>query len=406
MISPLDILKAKILIVDDQEANVLLLDRILRGTGYLSVASTRNPREVCALHRQNNYDLILLDLEMPGLDGFQVMEALKEIETDGYIPVLVITAQAEHKLRALRSGAKDFVSKPVDLAEVLTRVHNMLEVRLLHHQARALYDVVAAERAALLYAKEEISRHARDLEQTISVRTAQLHQTVEELEAFSYSVSHDMRAPLRAMQGYAQCLVTEYSGRLDEQGVNFLQQIMRSSVRLDRLIRDLLTYTTLLNRPLPMESVNLDRLVRDIIETHPSERIVKPEIKITGALPVVLGNVALLTQCFSNLLGNGAKFVTPGTIPRIEIAAQEITPDPGDLLNVRIWFQDNGLGIASENHHRIFRIFEQVHPAAEFEGTGIGLSIVRKAAERMGARVGFASTLGQGSRFWIDLVKG
>ena len=129
--NPADILKAGILIVDDQEVNVLLLERMLHDAGYVSVTSTMAPNEVCELHRKNRYDLILLDLRMPGMDGFQVMEGLKEIEPDGYLPVLVITAQPNHKLRALKAGAKDFVSKPFDLAEVLARVHNMVEVRLL-----------------------------------------------------------------------------------------------------------------------------------------------------------------------------------------------------------------------------------------------------------------------------------
>jgi adenylate cyclase len=145
MISPADILSAKILIVDDQEANVLLLERVLRGASYTAVTSTTDPRQVCDLHRQNRYDLILLDLQMPGLDGFEVMEALKEIETEGYLPVLVITAQPEHKLRALKAGARDFVSKPFDVAEVLLRVRNMVEVRLLHFEAKKLLDQVMAE---------------------------------------------------------------------------------------------------------------------------------------------------------------------------------------------------------------------------------------------------------------------
>jgi adenylate cyclase len=145
MISPSDILNAKILIVDDQEANVLLLERMLRGASYTSIASTTDPRQVCGLHRENRYDLILLDLQMPGLDGFQVMDALKDLETEGYLPVLVITAQPEHKLRALKAGARDFVSKPFDLSEVLLRVQNMVEVRLLHLEMKKLYTQVVAE---------------------------------------------------------------------------------------------------------------------------------------------------------------------------------------------------------------------------------------------------------------------
>ncbi len=131
MVRTFDILSAKVLIVDDQEAHVLLLERMLRGAGYTSVESTMNPREVCELHRRNRYVLILLDLKMPGMDGFEVIESLKEIEMDDDLPVLVITAEPGEKLRALRAGARDFVSKPLDLAEVLMRVHNMIEVRLL-----------------------------------------------------------------------------------------------------------------------------------------------------------------------------------------------------------------------------------------------------------------------------------
>jgi len=153
MREPSDILAARILVVDDQPANVLLLERMLGDAGYRSVTSTLDPHAVRALDEQHRYDLILLDLQMPGMDGFQVMEGLKEIETGGYLPVLVITAQPDHKLRALRAGAKDFISKPFDVAEVLTRVHNMLEVRLLHVEIRrknaelkTLFDQVVAER--------------------------------------------------------------------------------------------------------------------------------------------------------------------------------------------------------------------------------------------------------------------
>jgi len=148
-----DILKAKVLVVDDQRANVLLLERMLSGAGYESVTSTLDPRTVCELHGKNRYDLIVLDLLMPGMDGFEVMEGLKHVETNGYLPVLVITAQPDHKLRALRAGARDFISKPFDVAEVLTRVHNLLEVRLLHveiqrksDELKKLFDQVVAER--------------------------------------------------------------------------------------------------------------------------------------------------------------------------------------------------------------------------------------------------------------------
>jgi PAS domain S-box-containing protein len=151
-----DILSASVLIVDDQEANVILLEQMLREAGYARVASTTNPREVCALHRKNHYDLILLDLQMPGMDGFQVIEALKTNDADAYLPVLVITAQPGHKLRALQAGAKDFISKPFDLVEVKTRIHNMLEVRLLY---------------------KKLEDYSKVLEQTVQERTAELRES-------------------------------------------------------------------------------------------------------------------------------------------------------------------------------------------------------------------------------------
>jgi adenylate cyclase len=145
MISSSEIHEASILVVDDQPAYVSLLEQILRGAGYIAVKTTTNSAEVCELHRQNRYDLILLDLQMPGVDGFQVMEGLKKIETDGYLPVLVLTAQPAHKLRALEAGAKDFLTKPFELPEVLVRVYNMLEVRLLHLETKRLYERLLEE---------------------------------------------------------------------------------------------------------------------------------------------------------------------------------------------------------------------------------------------------------------------
>jgi adenylate cyclase len=145
MVNRTDIYNAKILIVDDLEPNIRLLERMLLGAGYTAITAITDPRVVCELHLKNRYDLILLDLQMPGMDGFQVMEGLKQIETEGYLPVLVITAQPGHKLRALEAGAKDFISKPFDLAEVSIRVYNMLEVRLLHMETKHLYEQVLVE---------------------------------------------------------------------------------------------------------------------------------------------------------------------------------------------------------------------------------------------------------------------
>lgn len=158
MIDPAELLKATVLVVDDLPANVALLEGMLRGAGYLSVTSTLDPHVVCDLHRKHRYDLILLDLQMPGMDGFAVMEGLKEIEKDGYLPVLVVTAQPAQKLRALRAGAKDFVSKPFDLAEVLTRVRNLLEVRLYAKALARTVEELRTSREAIRGKNEELKK--------------------------------------------------------------------------------------------------------------------------------------------------------------------------------------------------------------------------------------------------------
>jgi len=260
-------------------------------------------------------------------------------------------------------------------------------------------DITERKRAAreLQAAKDVISRHASQLEALVSERTSALRETVGELEAFSYSVSHDMRAPLRAMQGYANMLTEGYAGkRLDARAGDYLQRISRAALRLDHLILDVLSYTKVLRAEAPMARVNLARLARDLIETQSPAGRPRAEILIEGVLPPVLGNEALLTQCISNLLSNALKFVAPGTIPCVRIWAET------SQAKVRVWFEDNGIGIAPENHDRIFRMFERIHPASQYEGTGIGLTIVRKAVERMGAQLGLHSDLGKGSKFWIN----
>ena len=164
MVDPSEILSANILVVDDQEANVALLEQMLRNAGHTNISTTTDPLMVCTLHAANRYDLILLDLQMPKMDGFQVMEGLKEIERDGYLPVLAVTAQPAHKLRALQAGAKDFLSKPFDLSEVQTRIHNMIEVRLLYRKLGEFNDT---------------------LERTVKERTAELRDSEARFKSFT-----------------------------------------------------------------------------------------------------------------------------------------------------------------------------------------------------------------------------
>ncbi len=276
----------------------------------------------------------------------------------------------------------------------------------------AIDDITETKQMELLrQTQAQLAKSNEELEIQIQHRTARLRDSLDELEAFSYSVSHDMRAPLRSMQGFANILRDQYSRKLDEKGVDYLERISRSATRLDRLIQDVLNYAKILRDQVPVEPVDLDQLVRDLLETYPEWQPPNVEIQIDGPLPQVHGNQAWLTQCFSNLVSNAVKFVPAGQVPHVRIWAGPAAVDtPGGKSSspppfVRIWLEDNGIGISAEDSQRIFRLFERVHPQTEYEGTGIGLTIVRKAVERMGGQIGFESEPGKGTRFWIQLRK-
>lgn len=237
------------------------------------------------------------------------------------------------------------------------------------------------------------------LERKVSERTAKLQETISELQAFSYTVSHDLRAPLRAMQSYAQVLQQDCAERLDPVGNEYLARIVSAGARLDRLIQDVLTYSRISRAEVSLQPLELEKLVRDIIEQYPMLQAPAGSVVIEEALPQVLAEESSTTQCFSNLLGNAVKFIPDGRVPEVRISSEEFP------TTVRIWIKDNGIGIPPEHHERIFKMFERVDSSKKYDGTGIGLAIVRRAMERMGGRVGVESTVGQGSQFWLEFRK-
>lgn len=244
----------------------------------------------------------------------------------------------------------------------------------------------------------ERRRTGENLERMVNERTASLREAIAQMEEFSYSISHDLRAPVRAMQCYAEVLMEDYGGELDEHAKKYLERIIHSGARMDRLIQDILTYSRLSRREIKLQPISLDRLTRDIasqyLEMKPAAGL---EISLADVLLPVVGHEASLSQAISNLLNNAIKFIAPGTKPRIRVWTERRKGD------VRLWIEDNGIGIKPEYQHRLFNVFERVHPEKNYEGTGIGLAIVRKAAERMGGKAGVESNGVDGSKFWIQL---
>jgi PAS domain S-box-containing protein len=243
----------------------------------------------------------------------------------------------------------------------------------------------------------EWKQHEQRLEQTVAERTTRLRDMVGELESFSYSIVHDMRAPLRAMQSFARILEEDCGPQISAEGKDYIRRIITAADRLDHLIQDVLSYSQASRADLPLTPVHSGRLLRGILESYPNLQRPSVEVELTGDFPLVLANEAALTQCISNVLTNAAKFVAPGVRPRIVVWA-EIHGDRARLL-----FQDNGIGIENTSHEKIFGIFQRA--SRNYEGTGIGLAIVKKAIERMNGSVGLQSKLGCGSTFWLELPR-
>ncbi len=266
----------------------------------------------------------------------------------------------------------------------------------------SILDVSERKRAeaALLQSDQELRSaqsklllHAADLETKVQERTAKLQDMVNEVQHISYAMVHDMRAPLRAMSAFVELMCE--SQITAEQTQDYGRRIRVAANRLDQLIQDSLRYTKLAHQEVAHGPVVLSTLILGLIETYPNLQGEQADIQIEGELPVVIGNEALLTQCFSNLLGNAVKFVSPGIKPLVRVQS-EIRGNLG-----RIWVRDNGIGIPQHSHRRLFNMFQRI--ADNYEGTGIGLAIVRKVVERMNGQVGVESEAGRGSSFWVDL---
>ena len=395
MISSADIHNAKILIVDDQQADVSLLDRMLLGDGYACVSSTMYPREVCNLYRRNRYDLILLDLKMPGMDGFQVMDGLKEIVMEDYLPVLVITVDSGQKLRALQNGAIDFISKPFNLAEVLARVRNILEVclsrkKLFNHNE--VLELRLEERS-----RELISANDQNLELE-SARAMAVKSSVAKSD-FLANMSHELRTPLNSVIGFSEVLLDQMFGPINEKQQEYIKNIFASGKHLLSLISDILDLTKVESGKMDLKLTTF--LLRDSINTSLvlfRGKALKGGIELLlefapeADIPIV-ADQRKLNQILFNLLSNAVKFTPVAGTVTLSVVRN------GDFIEVAI--TDTGIGIRDEDLPKLFQVFTQLESVytKEFEGTGLGLALTQQLVKLHGGRVWVESVFGQGSRF-------
>jgi signal transduction histidine kinase len=411
-LSATDFQHASILIVDDQEADVLLLERTLRGAGYVSVTSTMDPRAVCELHGENRYDLIVIDLMMPAMDGFQVMDALKArgVEAGDYLSVLAVTVEPGHKLRALKAGAKDFISKPLDLDEVLARVHNMLEVRLLQRWAarrRELLETVVEVGTAHSIALD-IGR--KEAQATVAVLDEQLRQSqkMEAIGQLAGGVAHDFNNLLGVILGYGEMaqrdLAAEHPARAR------VDQIVKAAERAADLTRQLLAFSR--KQVLHPKLLDLNTLVANV------EQMVG---RLIGA------NIAVLVQSYASL---GAVMADPGQMEQVilnlAVNARDAMPKGGTLIletdnfdvdegyaaahpplqpgrYVMLAVSDTGIGMDAETQLRIFEPFFTTTP--EGQGTGLGLSTVHGIVKQSGGHLWVYSEPGRGTSIKVYLPR-
>ncbi len=239
------------------------------------------------------------------------------------------------------------------------------------------------------------------LEKKVRERTEQLRERNEELETFGHSISHDLRAPLRAMHGFSQALLEDCGPQLDDVGKDYALRVVAGARRMDALIQDLLAYSRVSRSELNVTNVNLDDVVHDALAQVEGDVAASGgAVSVSAGLPAVHAHRVALVQAVANLLANGLKFVPRGRAPALKVRADR------DNGVTRLWVEDNGIGIDAAHHERVFGVFERLHQNEDYPGTGIGLAIVRKSVERMGGRVGVKSTVGEGSRFWIELKSG
>ncbi|KST65405.1 PAS domain S-box protein [Mastigocoleus testarum] len=340
------------------------------------------------------------EIELQALSN--IIQKLQQDEND-YVTGNLSMIPASSQIQNLRSeGLYNFLSFPLRIGDDLLGTLNLWldDSQVLTHEELDIACEVCDQVAIAVYQArlyQEIQHYTKKLEQRVAERTAQLEEVNQELEAFTYTVSHDLRAPLRALEGFATAILEDYAENLDDLGIEYAQRLVDSARQMDKLIQDLLAYSRLSRADLHLGPTRLSQIVAQAVDSLEAEIEEKQaQITVCKALGEVYGSSIVLTQVISNLISNAIKFVAPHKQPAIRIWSEERNN------KVRLWVEDKGIGISKRHQEQIFHVFERLHGSETYPGTGIGLAIVSKGMERLGGCAGVESELGQGSRFWIE----
>jgi two-component system sensor histidine kinase/response regulator len=388
--------KANILLVDDRLENLLALESVLGELGQ-TLYKARSSKEALRLVLQHDFAVILLDVQMPDVDGFETAAVIRARERSKHIPIIFITALGTSEPEVVRGysiGAVDYLFKPF-MPEILkSKVSVFVELHLMRMRLRDQADQLAMMNQAL---QEEIAEHRR-ADEEVKLRTAQLEIANQELEAFSYSVSHDLRAPVRHLDGFATLFQQHAGAVLDDKGKRYLTIISESAKRMGTLIDDLLAFSRMGRVELCKSTVSLNRVVEEVLQELRPDTETRNIAWTLNDLPVVEGDPSLLRQVLVNLLSNAVKYTKPRELARIEIGRCESEPH-----EIVIFVRDNGAGFDMRYADKLFGVFQRLHGATEFEGTGIGLANVRRIIHRHGGRTWAEGKVGEGATFYISL---
>ena len=390
-----------ILAVDDSMTYLQELGAALRGEGY-NVVLARSGEEALELLAVQGVDCILLDLLMPGLSGTDTCRRIKSAPMVRDIPLIMLTALEDRSamIEGLGAGADDYISKSSEFEVLRARVRAQIRRKLFEDEHRRVReDLLRRE----LEAAE--ARATRDLAQARAALVEELEHKNKELEAFSYSVSHDLRAPLRSIDGFSEALLEDYADRLDETGKKYLNYVRESAQHMGELIDGLLALARVNRGECRREPIDLSRLARDVaarLAVQSAEPARQVELVIEEGL-TAKGDPRLLRVVLENLLGNAWKFTRKRSVPRIEFGRSDQAGQAGQ----RIFFvRDNGAGFDMGHAQRLFGAFQRLHPASEFEGHGIGLATVQRVLDRHGGRIWAEGAIGVGATFYFTIKEG